>query len=158
MKIKRLSILLFLAVMLGGCAARQPGSVPQPPVDTIREAEERAWIKAVDYFGQIEAARHTGNQLALTLSRQNLIPVEVLRTFVRINEWSIQANKLLRSSERNFSKPVAVQVTLLAQQILSDLSQWSTGNQGALIANLSPALRHEILAMEVAAIKVKELR
>lgn len=156
---KQSVLILLLALASFGFACQQ--NVTQPPTDTQQLAEARAWAKMVDYFGIIETSRHTANQIALDLSLQNppLVPVSMLESFVKINEWTIHANNLLQTSMDNFEKPVATQVIALAVQIIGELKTIPAPTAGPEPTPLPPValMSAEITKMEEAAQAVKEL-
>ena len=124
---KLILVSLLLALTLTGCAEQQVSPISQPSV-VVQQTEAQLWAKAVDYFSQIETARHAANQIALSLSKQNppLVPVAVLSSFVKVDQYAIAANKLLQSSPNTFGQPLAQQVLALASSILTELNQWNS--------------------------------
>ena len=153
LKRSQIVAVLALAVWLGGCSATPQGGIAPTPT-TITQTEQQAWAKAVDYFGTIETARHTANQIALTLSRMTppKVPVAVLTSFANVDTAAIKANKLLQASPNTFSQPLAVQVIALANQILTELTQWDSA------AAAQPTLAAPLTQMETAARGVVALR
>lgn len=147
-------IIIALALVLSSCSvARAPvPTAPPPPPASVQLTEAQAWSKAVDYFGVIEESRHAANQFALTLSRQNKIPVSVLDSFVKIDGWAIQANKLLQGSPNVFNQSISTQVILLANQILLELTQYNSA------AKAYPELSTPLMKMESAATSIKGLK
>lgn len=147
---------LAFAAVLVGCSASQTPSTQPPPTTTttVQQTEAQVWAKAVDYFGTIETARHTANQIALTLSRANppKMPVSVLTSFVKVDQWTIQANKLLQASPNVFNQYIATQVTLIAGQILAELTQWNSA------ASANPQLANLLTTMETAAYSARGLK
>lgn len=147
-------LILVLSLASMGASCKQGTTITQPPSVTQQDKQSLAWAKAVDYFDAIENARHTANTIALGLRAETppKIPISVIEGLERVNQAAMTINRLLQSSQENFTEPIAAQVLSLANNILGEMVNLNSATEG-----VSPLLTLKLSRIEIETKEVKAL-
>jgi hypothetical protein len=147
---KFLAAAILPLLLLTGCA-KQPAITNVPAGVNI--ASVQAWGAAVDNFHLIETARHTADGVLRPLVLNKTLPVSVLQTMVKVDNYALAALDILDKSPENFNQSVAAQVTALASNILTEIAALNTPTPG-----LPDSASRQLAAIKVSAVKIQAMK